>query len=54
MFRIKEGLEKRNTVNYDSYSIGFYDAEDKYYQVGLTDQEWCDYKYRGTLQLKKD
>jgi len=29
--RLKEGLEKRNTVNYDSYSVAYYDAEDKYY-----------------------
>ncbi len=27
---IKEGLEKRNTANYDSYSVQFYDMDDKY------------------------
>ena len=30
---LKEGLEKRNTVNFDSYSIPFFDADDKYYMV---------------------
>ena len=29
---VQEGLEKRNTVNFDSYSIGFYDMDDKYYK----------------------
>jgi len=29
---INEGLEKRNTVNFDSYSIKFYDMDDKYYK----------------------
>ena len=29
---IKEGLEKRNTANFDSYSIPYYDADDKYYR----------------------
>ena len=29
---INEGLEKRNTVNFDSYSIKFFDADDKYYR----------------------
>lgn len=29
---VNEGLEKRNTVNFDSYSIKFYDADDKYYK----------------------
>ena len=29
---IQEGLEKRNTVNYESYSINYYDADDKYYR----------------------
>ena len=28
---LKEGLEKRNTVIFDSYSIPFFDADDKYY-----------------------
>ena len=26
---IREGLEKRNTANYDSYSVEFYDMDDK-------------------------
>ena len=30
---IQEGLEKRNTANYDSYSVTFYDLEDKYFKV---------------------
>jgi hypothetical protein len=30
--QIREGLEKRNTVNYDSYSIDYYDMDDKYYK----------------------
>merc|ERR1719419_682968 len=29
---VNEGLEKRNTVNFDSYSIKFYDMDDKYYK----------------------
>jgi hypothetical protein len=29
---IQEGLEKRNMVNYDSYSIDYYDVDDKYYK----------------------
>lgn len=29
--RLQEGLEKRNTVNFDSYSIKYYDTDDKYY-----------------------
>ena len=29
---IQEGLEKRNTVNFDSYSIDYYNADDKYYR----------------------
>ena len=29
---IQEGLEKRNTVNYDSYSINYYDADDQFYR----------------------
>jgi len=29
---IQEGLEKRNTVNFDSYSINFFDEDDKYYR----------------------
>ena len=29
---IKEGLEKRNTMNYDSYSLQYYDMDDKYYK----------------------
>lgn len=30
---IQEGLEKRNTANYDSYSVTFYDLEDLYFKV---------------------
>jgi len=29
---LKEGLEKRNTVNGDSYVIAYYDMDDKYYK----------------------
>ena len=29
---IQEGLEKRNMVNYDSYSIDYYNADDKFYK----------------------
>ena len=29
---IREGLEKRNTANYDSYSVKYYDLEDKYFK----------------------
>lgn len=29
---IREGLEKRNTANYDSYSVEFYDMDDKYFK----------------------
>ena len=35
---LKEGLEKRNTVNFDSYSIPFFDADDKYYMVRNIDK----------------
>ena len=30
--KIKEGLEKRNTANYDSYSVTYYDMEDAYFK----------------------
>jgi hypothetical protein len=30
--RIKEGLQKRNTANYDSYAVTYYDTEDKYFK----------------------
>jgi len=30
--QIREGLEKRNTANYDSYSVTYYDMEDKYFK----------------------
>jgi predicted RND superfamily exporter protein len=29
---IKEGLEKRNTANYDSYSVKYYDMEDRFFK----------------------
>ena len=29
---IREGLDKKNTANYDSYSIKYYDMEDKYFK----------------------
>ena len=29
---IKEGLEKRNTANYDSYSVQYYDMDDAYFK----------------------
>ncbi len=29
---IKEGLEKRNTANYDSYSVKYYDLEDQFFK----------------------
>ncbi len=29
---IREGLEKRNTANYDSYSVLYYDLEDDYFK----------------------
>eukprot|EP00095_Tigriopus_kingsejongensis_P005739 maker-scaffold28_size608977-snap-gene-1.19 protein:Tk05739 transcript:maker-scaffold28_size608977-snap-gene-1.19-mRNA-1 annotation:"AGAP010394-PA" len=29
---LKEGLEKRNTANYDSYSVSYYDMEDLYFK----------------------
>ena len=29
---IKEGLEKRNTANYDSYSVKYYDMDDLYFK----------------------
>lgn len=29
---IEEGLEKRNTANYDSYSVQFYDLEDAFFK----------------------
>ncbi len=29
---IREGLEKRNTANYDSYSVKYYDLEDEYFK----------------------
>lgn len=29
---IKEGLEKKNTANYDSYSIKYYDMDDTYFK----------------------
>jgi hypothetical protein len=28
----KEGLEKRNTANYDSYSVQYYDMDDAYFK----------------------
>ena len=31
--RVKEGLEKRRLSRYDSYSVEFYDLEDKYFRV---------------------
>ena len=30
--QIREGLEKRNTANYDSYSVTYYDLEDKFFK----------------------
>ena len=30
---IKEGLEKRNTANYDSYSVKYYDMDDQYFKT---------------------
>ena len=30
--QIKEGLEKRNTANHDSYSVQYYDMDDKYFK----------------------
>ena len=30
--RIQEGLEKRNTANYDSYSVQYYDMDDAYFK----------------------
>ena len=29
---IKEGLDKKNTANYDSYSIKYYDMDDTYFK----------------------
>lgn len=29
---LQEGLQKRNTANYDSYSVNYYDMEDKYFK----------------------
>ena len=29
---IREGLEKRNTANYDSYLVKYYDMEDAYFK----------------------
>ena len=29
---IQEGLEKRNTANFDSYSVQFYDREEQYFK----------------------
>jgi len=29
---IKEGLEKRNTANFDSYSVKYYDMDDLYFK----------------------
>ena len=29
---IKEGLEKKNTANYDSYSVKYYDMDDAYFK----------------------
>ena len=29
---VREGLEKRNTANYDSYSVTYYDMEDAYFK----------------------
>ena len=30
--QIQEGLEKKNTANFDSYSVQFYDLDDKYFK----------------------
>lgn len=30
--QVREGLEKRNTANYDSYSVLYYDLEDAYFK----------------------
>ena len=30
--QVKEGLEKRNTANYDSYSVQYYDMDDAYFK----------------------
>lgn len=30
---VREGLEKRNTASYDSYSVTFYDMEDEYFKL---------------------
>ena len=30
--QIKEGLEKRNTANFDSYSVQYYDREEQYFK----------------------
>ena len=32
MTEIQEGLEKRNTANYDSYSVQYYDMDDAYFK----------------------
>ena len=29
---IKEGLDKKNTANYDSYSINYYEMDDAYFK----------------------
>ena len=30
--QIKEGLEKRNTANFDSYSVQYYDREEQFFK----------------------
>ena len=30
--QVKEGLEKRNTANFDSYSVQYYDREEQYFK----------------------